>query len=85
MFVRFCQFYHKFIKDYSKIILPLIQLTKKNHSFMWTKDAEKAFMELKLAFTSTLILAHVDIGKSFIIEADASDFALGECSITIKT
>ena len=36
-----------------------------------------AFESLKKAFTSTPILAHVDTEKPFIIEADASDFALG--------
>ena len=36
-----------------------------------------AFESLKKAFTSALILAHVDPEKPFIIEADASDFALG--------
>ena len=36
-----------------------------------------AFKSLKKAFTSTLILAHVDPEKPFIIKADTSDFALG--------
>ena len=36
-----------------------------------------AFEILKKAFTSAPILAHVDPEKPFIIEADASDFALG--------
>ena len=36
-----------------------------------------AFESLKKAFTSAPILAHVDPEKPFIIEADASDFALG--------
>ena len=35
------------------------------------------FEILKKAFTSAPILAHVDPEKPFIIEADASDFALG--------
>ena len=36
-----------------------------------------AFRHLKKAFTSAPILAHVDTNKPFIMEADASDFALG--------
>ena len=69
-------FYHKFIQDYSKLILPLTQLTKKGQSFVWTKEADTAFEGLKKAFTSAPILAHVDPQKPFIIEVDASDFAL---------
>ena len=36
-----------------------------------------AFKSLKKAFTSAPILAHVDPEKPFIIEVDASEFALG--------
>ena len=36
-----------------------------------------AFESLNKAFTSAPILAHVDSEKPFIIEADASNFALG--------
>ena len=35
------------------------------------------FDGIKQAFTSAPVLAHVDLQKPFIIEADASDFALG--------
>ena len=76
-FLGFANFYRKFIWNYSKIVLPLTQLTKKNQAFVWTPEADKAFTQLKEAFTSAPVLAHVDPEKPFIIEADASDFALG--------
>jgi hypothetical protein len=57
--------------------LPLTQLTQKNQSFIWTTSTAQAFSELKKAFTSAPILAHVDPLKPFLIEADASDFSLG--------
>ena len=52
------------------------QLTKKGQLFVWSKEVEMAFEGLKKAFTSAPILAHVDPQKPFIIEADASYFAL---------
>ena len=58
-------------------MLPLIQLTHKNQPFIWSSDAVEAFESLKQAFTMTPILAHVDSTKCFILEPDASDFALG--------
>ena len=76
-FIGFANFYHKFIQDYSKLILPLTQLTKKGQSFVWSKEPDTDFVSLKKAFTSAPILAHVDPKKPFIMEADASDFALG--------
>ena len=50
---------------------------KKGHAFLWSNEADMAFRHLKEAFTSALILAHVDTNKPLIMEADASDFALG--------
>ena len=44
---------------------------------MWSINANSAFEGLKQAFTSAPILMHVDPLKRFILEADASDFALG--------
>ena len=76
-FLRFASFYRKFIWNYSKIMLPLTQLTKKNEAFVWTIEADTSFTQLKEAFTSPPILAHIDSKKPFTIEADASNFILG--------
>ena len=76
-FLGFANFYRKFIKDYSKFVLPLTQLTHKDQPFIWSLHAAEAFESLKQAFTTAPILAHVDPTKRFILEADASDFALG--------
>ena len=76
-FLGFANFYRKFIKDYSNIVLPLTELTQKNRPFVWSTNANFAFEGLKQAYTSTSILMHVDPMRHFILEADASDFALG--------
>jgi len=53
-------------------------LTKKTEKkWEWTKEAERAFGELKERFTSAPILAHFDAQQPVIIETDASDFAIG--------
>jgi hypothetical protein len=75
-FLGFANFYRIFIKDYFKIAIPLIRLTWKE-KFVWDEKAEKAFKALKKAFTSALIFVHADSSKSFFLEADISDFALG--------
>ena len=58
-------------------MLRLTQLTHNNQPFICSLDAPEAFESLKWAFTTTPILAHIDLTKRFILEADASDFALG--------
>ena len=76
-FLGFANFYRKFIKNYSNIVMPLTEMTRKNKPFTWSSSAAKAFENLKRAFTSAPILLHADLEKPFIIEADASDFAIG--------
>jgi hypothetical protein len=39
----FTGFYRYFIRDYSKITPPLIDLTKKNLKFEWTEKQQQAF------------------------------------------
>ena len=65
-FLGFAYFYRKFIQDYSKIILPLTQLTKKEHAFLWSNEADMAFRHLKEAFTSAPILAQNILGEIII-------------------
>jgi transposase InsO family protein len=76
-FLGFANFYRKFIDGYSKLALPLIRLTRKDIPFKWGIEAENAFTALKHAFTVAPILVHPDPAKAYIMEADASDFALG--------
>ena len=47
IFIDFCNFYRRFIKNFSKIIQLIIKLTWKNHFFEWTKICQTIFEELK--------------------------------------
>jgi hypothetical protein len=76
-FLGFANFYRRFIKGYSKIRTSLTTLTCKDKPFSWNPTAQAAFDTLKMAFTSAPILIHPDPTKPFIVETDASDFALG--------
>ncbi|XP_062556949.1 uncharacterized protein LOC134221780 [Armigeres subalbatus] len=71
-------FYQRFIKDYSRITAPITDLlTKENKKVVWTKEAENGFNELKSVLTSAPILGNPDFTKTFTIESDASDRAVG--------
>ncbi len=76
-FLGFANFYLRFIKGYSKITTPLTTLTCKDKPFSWNPTAQAAFDILKMAFTSAPVSIHFDLAKPFIVETDASDFALG--------
>jgi hypothetical protein len=76
-FHGFCNFYHSFIRGFSKITLPLNALTKKGVEFQWTTTAQKAFNTLKEKMTKAPVLTHPDLTKPFELEVDASGYAIG--------
>jgi hypothetical protein len=56
---------------------PFIQLTRKDQPFSWGISTKNAFQSLKVYFTTTPLLIHVDPSKPFVLEIDISDFAIG--------
>ena len=76
-FLGFANFYRRFIRNYSRIILPITNLLKKDTPFNWNRAADHAFKQLKKAFTTAPILRHFDPEKPAILETDASDYAEG--------
>ena len=76
-FLGLANFYRRFVKDFSKIAAPLTSLTG-NVPFLWSPAAETAFQSLKTALTTAPILGLPDCSKPFILECDASKFAIGQ-------
>ena len=73
-FLGFCNFYRRFIKNYSKIARPLHDLTG-NKTWNWTEAQDKAMKELQKSICNKPIL-HIPIpGVPFRIEANSSNFA----------
>jgi hypothetical protein len=62
-FLGFMGFYRYFIKDYSKIACPLIDLTKKNLRFDWTEKQQTAFERLKTLMCAKPVLRQPDYTK----------------------
>ncbi|XP_073529630.1 uncharacterized protein [Phyllobates terribilis] len=76
-FLGFANFYRCFVKNFSEIVAPITQLTKKGAKFIWTPQAQGAFFCFKMKFTTAPILHHPDPELAFIVEVDASDCAVG--------
>jgi len=85
-FIGFCNFYRRFIRGFSKIARPIIELTKDEFkkNFQWNGQAQEAFDELKRQITSAPILAHFDHSKMSYLEADSSDYVQGGCLSQMK-
>ena len=73
-FLGFANFCRRFIRDYSRVVHPMVSLTKKDCIFLWDDSCEEAFRILNLAFTSVPILRHYDPECETIVETDASDY-----------
>ncbi|KAL2248706.1 UNVERIFIED_CONTAM: Retrovirus-related Pol polyprotein from transposon 17.6 [Sesamum indicum] len=56
---------------------PLTDLLRKTETWNWTPQCQVTFDNLKEAMVTDLVLALPDISKSFVVETDASDYALG--------
>ncbi|MCI53751.1 retrotransposon protein, partial [Trifolium medium] len=46
-FLGLAGYYRRFIEGFSKIALPLTQLTRKSQAFVWDDKCENSFQELK--------------------------------------
>ena len=77
LFIRFCNFYWKFIPNFSTLARPLHDLTKKGVAFQWGKEEDDAFVKLKEVFLSAPVIKILDTTKPFFVMADASLTALG--------
>jgi hypothetical protein len=75
----FANFYCKFIREYSDVLILLTNLIKKDKTFVWTENEEIAFKELKRRFLEMPILAIFNPEEHIILKINASDYAIGAC------
>src|SRR5436190_14867991 len=70
-------YYRKFIKDFSRIARPMLNLLKKDAIYEWGIKQQTAFDRLKEMLTKAPVLRYPDFEKAFIIYTDASGIGLG--------
>ncbi len=73
-FVDFCNFYRRFIKNFSKIVRSLIQLTQKKMIFEWDQACQTIFDHMKKWMTEASILRHFDQNRKTILETDSFNY-----------
>ncbi|CAJ2645092.1 unnamed protein product [Trifolium pratense] len=76
-FLGLAGYYRRFIEGFSKLALPLTQLTRKDQAFVWDVKCEESFQELKKRLTTAPVLILPDAKESFVVYCDASKMGLG--------
>ncbi|UYV67738.1 K02A2.6-like [Cordylochernes scorpioides] len=76
-FMGLANYYRKFVKDFSKISFPLVQLTRKNQPFIWNEEVEESFAKLKMALSTKPVLAIYNPDYPSKVYTDASKYGIG--------
>lgn len=76
-FLGLAGYYRRFIKDFSRLAAPLTMLTRKEVKFIWSKECEKSFQELKIRLTTASVLIIPERGEGYVVFTDASLCGLG--------
>ncbi len=77
-FIDFCNFYRRFIKNFSKIVRSMIQLIQKKIIFEWNEVCQIVFDHMKRRMIETFILRHFDQTRETILEIDSFDYVNDE-------
>ena len=76
-FLGFCNFYRLFIHQFSHIVRPLNELTRKDTPWTWGERQQEAFETLRKRITSEPVLKQPQLEQQFEVEVDASGYAIG--------
>ena len=59
-FLGMCTYYDEFVKGYANYAQPLFKLTRKSSEFIWTRECQDTFEDLKLMLTNAPVLRRPD-------------------------
>ena len=68
------------MKDFAHLNQALYALTKKNVQFIWSQECQNSFEQLRERLTSTQNMAYLQPHGLYILDTDASAFAIGAIS-----
>ena len=71
-FLRLVGYYRKFVQEFSKIVLPMQKLLRKENKFVRSEKCEESFQKLKKRLIRAPILTIPNGEGHFVIYGDAS-------------
>ena len=76
-FLGLAGYYQRFIKDFSKIVVPLTKMTRKGVAFSWGPEQQSSFETLRQKLCEAPVLALPEGMEDFVVYCDASISGLG--------
>lgn len=76
-FIGTASWYRRFVPNFSTIVAPLSNLTKKKVNWRWTPECEGSFKMLKEYLVTAPILTCPDFERTFYVQTDASAYGIG--------
>ncbi len=73
-FLKFVNFYKRFIKNFPKIAKSLIRLTRKDQSFYWFENCQIAFEQMKKRVIETFVLSYFSLELETFLESDSFNY-----------
>ena len=76
-FVGKCQYYRKFIPNFSQVAAPVFKAQSACRDFVWTDACDLTGTRLREALISDAILVHPDYTRDYLLDCDGSGEGLG--------
>jgi hypothetical protein len=76
-FLGLTGYYRNYVRGYSRLAIPLFELTKRDVAFVWDLGCQEAFETLKVALVAAPILTRLDFNKPFCLDVDWSPKGVG--------
>ncbi|XP_050919056.1 uncharacterized mitochondrial protein AtMg00860-like [Lathyrus oleraceus] len=76
-FLSLVGYYRRLIEVFSRLSLPLSQLTQKGQAYVWDVKCEESFQEFKKKLTIAPVLTLLNPSVSLVVYYDASKIGLG--------
>ena len=76
-FLGLTSYYRRSVEGFSKIVVPLKELTRKSMRFSWSDKCEASFQELKQRLITAPVLSLPKENGKFVVYYDTSKMGLG--------
>lgn len=84
-FLGLVNYEQRFCRNYADLTIPLLKLLKKGVKWVWASEQDEAFAKIKKSYLEVTFLSHPNLGETFYVQCDSSDFGLGGCLYQINS